>query len=37
VVVLIIEISDFNLGLVDVEREPPILGDEQAPGARVDA
>lgn len=31
VVVPLIEVDDFDLGLIDPERDPPVLGDKQAP------
>ena len=32
-IILIIQVYDFFLGLVNLERNPPIAGDRQAPGA----
>jgi hypothetical protein len=31
VVILVIEVDDFDLGLIDLKREPPVLRHEQAP------
>lgn len=30
-VVLVVEIDNFDLGLIDAERQSPVFGDEQAP------